>query len=216
MFTPTKPKRRFKHPPDTPNEERLAFGSGPKDPVTGCVPWMRGTDSNGYGKINSCDDRGVLRAHSMALELKLGRRLDKKEVARHTCDFTGCVNKDHLKVGSQKDNSRDMVARGRSRGQKHTDAPKQVALRKRAFALLAEGRTQTSVAKELGVSRPTISRWVAVDAPGASSSLSEDDIRDVRQLYSEGHGVAALAKCYGRSVSSIRAIVKRRTYAGVK
>lgn len=44
----------------------------------------------------------------------LGRELAPGEVARHTCDNPACCRPDHLVVGTQADNVRDRVERGRS------------------------------------------------------------------------------------------------------
>lgn len=51
-------------------------------------------------------------AHRVALERKLGRKLEPNEVTRHTCDNKRCINPDHLIVGTQGDNIRDAFERG--------------------------------------------------------------------------------------------------------
>lgn len=42
--------------------------------------------------------------------------IPKGLVVRHTCDVRECVNPDHLILGTQKDNIRDMHDRGRYAG----------------------------------------------------------------------------------------------------
>ena len=59
----------------------------------------------GYGKFH------MKHAHVAALELKLGRPLQKGCIACHTCDNVGCVNFDHLYEGTHKTNKQDMKER---------------------------------------------------------------------------------------------------------
>ncbi len=54
-------------------------------------------------------------AHRLSLSIKIGRFLTDKEKALHTCDNEGCVNPNHLFVGTQKDNVQDMIAKGRAK-----------------------------------------------------------------------------------------------------
>ena len=51
-------------------------------------------------------------AHLM-YERKIGEELPKSTLLRHTCDNRSCINPDHLIPGTPKENSRDMVDRGR-------------------------------------------------------------------------------------------------------
>lgn len=57
--------------------------------------------------------RGGERAHRVALELRLGRRIRPGYVACHTCDVANCVNPDHLWEGTQAENLDDMRQKGR-------------------------------------------------------------------------------------------------------
>lgn len=54
------------------------------------------------------------RAHRVALEIRLGRKLLPGLVACHTCDVDNCVNPDHLWEGTQEDNLKDMRDKSRA------------------------------------------------------------------------------------------------------
>jgi hypothetical protein len=53
-------------------------------------------------------------AHRLSLVL-CGRDVPsgRKDVIMHTCDNPSCVNPAHLKIGTQKENMHDMIAKGR-------------------------------------------------------------------------------------------------------
>ena len=146
---------RVQLPKTTPIEDRLAYGSGVKDPITECVEWARGREFDGYGQLHF--DGKASRAHRVALELKIGRKLRSGEQARHICDNPPCVNQDHLEVGTSADNTKDRDDRGRDRYR--YNSPEKIALRQEAYALLDEGKPQHKVAAILGVSQPTIGVW---------------------------------------------------------
>jgi len=143
---------------DTPLDERIALGTGERDPKKGCVPWTKGLSGGGYGYVSVPGPGRRVLVHRVLLERKLGRSLGHKELARHTCDNRTCINPDHLEPGYHKDNMQDMVDR-----QRHPfayDRPERVALRERAFRLSAQGLTSRQVAAKVGVSQPTVCNWL--------------------------------------------------------
>jgi len=54
----------------------------------------------------------TVRAHRVMYECTKGP-IPPGMVVRHTCDNPACINPDHLIIGTHKDNSQDMVKRGR-------------------------------------------------------------------------------------------------------
>lgn len=84
-----------------------------KDP-DGCWRWTASADG-GYGQI-VFGRRGQQRrwgAHRFSWVLHCGQ-IPRGLGVLHTCDNGLCVNPEHLYLGTQGDNNRDMVARGRS------------------------------------------------------------------------------------------------------
>ena len=78
-----------------------------------CWEWEASKDRYGYGQIrNGCR---LLRAHRVSYELFVGPIPDGLHV-RHKCDNPCCVNPNHLEVGTNADNVRDKMERGRHRG----------------------------------------------------------------------------------------------------
>lgn len=74
----------------------------------GCWLWTANTRPNGYGLF------GSVGAHRVAYELCVGPIPSGMYVC-HRCDNPACVRPDHLFVGTQLDNMRDMVTKGRGR-----------------------------------------------------------------------------------------------------
>jgi hypothetical protein len=89
-------------------------------PNSGCWLWSGSLDRKGYGQIRV--PGGVLRcATHVALELA-GRALPAGMIACHRCDNPSCVNPDHLFHGTHKDNTHDMMRKGR-----HSPPPRRAA-----------------------------------------------------------------------------------------
>lgn len=80
-----------------------------------CWNWTGQVSSDGYGKITRAN-RSV-RAHRLAYEVWNGP-IPEGLLVRHTCDNTLCINPQHLLTGTPKDNTRDMIERGRGAWQK--------------------------------------------------------------------------------------------------
>lgn len=79
-----------------------------------CWPWLGSTDKDGYGQLAVRDPkRRTLKAHRLAYEFGIGP-IPYGLGALHTCDNPPCCNPRHLWAGTQKDNMRDMIAKGRN------------------------------------------------------------------------------------------------------
>ena len=91
--------------------ERQRFISHIRFGMCDCWYWVGYRDHLGYGRFN-----GELesKAHRASWRIFVGEIPDGMNVL-HRCDVRCCVNPDHLFLGSQSDNVRDMVAKGRNR-----------------------------------------------------------------------------------------------------
>jgi hypothetical protein len=81
---------------------------------SGCWEWQGALNSMGYGVI-SFNSRPMY-AHRFVFERTFGG-LRPGVVVMHSCDNPRCVRPAHLSAGTQKDNSRDMVEKGRTNNQ---------------------------------------------------------------------------------------------------
>lgn len=86
------------------------------EPNTGCWLWILAGDKHGYGRIRVGGKRGpLLLAHRASYEAHRGPIPPGLHIL-HSCDYPACVNPDHLRPGTQKDNADDRTARGRHHG----------------------------------------------------------------------------------------------------
>jgi len=75
-----------------------------------CWNWTGATNGIGYGRLGH---RGKqVSAHRFSYELVYGRIPDGMLVCHH-CDNPGCVRPSHLFLGTNSDNMKDSVAKGR-------------------------------------------------------------------------------------------------------
>lgn len=74
-----------------------------------CWNWQGGKDRDGYGHIRV--EGKLWQTH------RFSSLLDDKDpagyVVLHSCDNPSCVNPQHLKLGTQADNVKDMIIKGR-------------------------------------------------------------------------------------------------------
>src|SRR6185503_12484232 len=90
--------------------ERFKANSSPATDGTDCVLWTAYKDKKGYGR---CRVAGrVTRSHRAAWRLFVGPIPDWLHVC-HSCDRPPCVNLSHLFLGTARDNTHDMVRKGR-------------------------------------------------------------------------------------------------------
>lgn len=77
-----------------------------------CWEWTAYTEK-GYGRCAWTGNTGQTWAHRFSYESTYGK-IPKGKMVLHSCDNPPCVNPKHLRVGTQKDNMRDMSIRGRN------------------------------------------------------------------------------------------------------
>lgn len=80
----------------------------------GCHEWLASRIPAGYGQFYI--HRKAFRAHRVAFEIAYGPIPDGLGIM-HTCDNPGCVNPNHLVLGTQKQNMVDMRRKNRASAQ---------------------------------------------------------------------------------------------------
>ena len=129
-----------------------------KDP-SGCWEWIACKHSRGYGQFFTSDSyskRKMDFSHRVSYHLYKGIRPTEDECILHKCDNTSCVNPDHLRIGTHKDNMRDMMSKGRfiSGVQRLTRGDMDLAIKMRS-----EGIEVKAIAKHFGIDRGYASRF---------------------------------------------------------
>lgn len=121
-----------------------------------CVEWLWARTKTGYGALRH--EGKVVRAHRLTYCQANNLNLSEIELQhiRHKCDNPGCVNPDHLELGSNMDNVKDKMSRGRQpKGSIHSNSRLTEAQVKNVKFSTEKGST---LAKIYGVSQVTISQ----------------------------------------------------------
>ena len=122
----------------------------------GCHEFTGSKNEYGYGRIHQ--DKKLVFVHRAVYENKHGW-IPKGMVVMHNCDNPSCINPEHLSLGYQSDNMKDMYNKGRGNnlaGSKHGMAKIQEADVVKIKQRLSDGDTCVSIAKDYGVSEGTI------------------------------------------------------------
>lgn len=162
------------------------------DPDTGCWEWQLTKNDHGYGQGKIKQKRFL--AHRLYWERENGP-IPEGLCVLHRCDNPGCVNPEHLFLGTKQDNSRDMTSKGRGHycpGDDHPGArlsDSTVAeIRRRCSA----GALQRVVAEQYGVSPSLVSQVVRgviwKDTFEPSTRRVEPTITDYLAQYSVDDG----------------------------
>ena len=127
-----------------------------------CWNWQGFRRKDGYGQMEIVDSSGfrfLKSAHQASYLIAHGKPLESGLVLRHTCDNKQCVNPHHLIPGTQKENMRDCVERGRNpKGEKHVLSK----IKEEDVRLMRErsrgGESYASIARDFPVDRTTVAK----------------------------------------------------------
>lgn len=124
-------------------------------PESGCWLWTAKIGREGYGQHSF--KRVTLGAHRASWMLHMGDIPVGQQVL-HKCDTRICVNPDHLFLGTQADNIKDMHQKGRARRQDGKFNPQAKLDIEKVKEIRASIAPQRQVANLYGVSQTLISR----------------------------------------------------------
>lgn len=139
----------------------------------GCWEWQGFKDKGGYGRYKWCDRKNWI-AHRLLWNLFIGDMSDPDIKLCHHCDNRCCVRPSHMFVGSQEDNIKDCVAKGRHR---------------------------------TGMKLGRLNR---------NAKLTDDKVREIRRLYSEGLTQVELGRQFGVAHTNIGNVLRKNTWKHVK
>lgn len=128
------------------------------DKTANCWVWIGGRTSWGYGSI--AIRHGYMKnTHRVSWEIHYGS-IPKGMCVLHSCDNPPCVRPDHLFLGTLKDNSQDMLKKGRHLVKLTKDEMEKIRTR-----YAAENLSQETLAEKYNVGQSTISRIIRQEYP---------------------------------------------------
>lgn len=120
----------------------------------GCWLWLGARNNKGYGQVTGRRGRNVL-AHRASYELHFGHIPDGHMVL-HRCDNPACVNPDHLFTGTAKDNTQDMMQKGRQKVPQGAANHRAKLTEEQVQAIRQETGSIRSIARKYGVTHGAI------------------------------------------------------------
>ena len=119
----------------------------------GCWEWRGSKSPNGYGFF--WDGRKTVFAHRFSHQMHNGT-IPRDLMVMHSCDNPGCVNPEHLTVGTHTDNMEDRGRKGRAAcGTRHGRSK---LSEEQVLAIRGDSRTLRCIAADYGVHRTIIHR----------------------------------------------------------
>lgn len=126
-----------------------------------CWNWQGYAMPTGYGRV--CLGGKYYSAHRTAWVLANEHDAPFDAFVCHRCDNPSCVNPAHLFVGSPKDNTQDMLKKGRHRHNPNPDLAPATLTEQQVITIrqdYADGKTTYQLADEYGMTPGNISRIV--------------------------------------------------------
>ena len=186
----------------------------------GCWVWAWNVHPKGYGTVRI--DGHNYKAHRVAYELGNGP-IPEGHILRHLCNNPSCINPEHLRAGTPRENMRDMVSAGNQRHQRLM--PEDAVEIRLQFA--AGGISMSEIARRRGVSTGAIQQAIAnktfydenyTPPPKGRSRknaepIGESAAKEIRRLVrDEGIKRKQLAKEFNISRGAVDSIVNNLLY----
>jgi hypothetical protein len=120
-----------------------------------CWEWNGTKDTDGYGVLKIA--KRMYKAHRLAFQFAFGWLPSRGYFICHKCDVRECVNPRHLYAGLPRDNSFDMVSRGRSaRGEHNPQSTLNETQVRSILTQFSQGQSKRALAREYGVTPTAI------------------------------------------------------------
>lgn len=189
-----------------------------------CWEWQGPVSNCGYGNFSvggkRSPDYRQWAAHRYAYTITYGEVPQQLNVC-HKCDNRRCVNPSHLFLGTDADNVRDKISKGRdARGSRQGHSKITEADVSRIVEMYNSGKSEIEIGRTVGLSQASVSRivrretWTHVGVgraelrPGSGSTkLTWRDVNAIREAAREGVSPQLLERQYGTSARHIRKII---------
>ena len=189
--------------------------------TTPCLEWQAALDHHGYGRLSSRLGRvgSWESAHRVAWELAHGPIPEGLKVL-HKCDNPPCVTDEHLFLGTMKDNTRDMMAKGRQSAPPHFCGEEHWSRRRPDRIVRGDAHWSHLHPERMARGEHSGSRLHPESRPRGEghsrSKLTDEKVRSVFQLRAQGWTVLRLAADFGVCVRNIYDILARKTWKHVE
>jgi hypothetical protein len=92
-----------------------------------CWPWLGKKNQKGYGELTRRKPEGgkriIHKATRLSWSIANGQPFPENRLACHRCDNPPCVNPNHIWPGTPRENTQDMLAKGRRPGVERGSLP---------------------------------------------------------------------------------------------
>lgn len=202
-----------------------------------CWNWTASKSSVGYGMFRLTAETGMITAHRFSWMLHNRQPIPAGLFVCHRCDNRSCVRPDHLFLGTPKDNTIDMMQKGRwvGRGEK----PEARVPRERFYVAnkVEKSLHIVKLKRENGESLPKIAAYFGCDsgviqrvlekhglyapiksAPHAPHNVRTSEVREhlteILERYGNGENINSLALSFGTAHQTMSKIIRTANIAG--
>jgi len=205
-----------------------------------CWEWTGPKNEYGYGIFHYNNKR--VRAHRFIYECYNGYFDDDLFVC-HKCDYPSCIKPNHLFLGTPKDNSEDMVNKGRSSFGEKCGTSKLTEVEVREILLdissnkyntileitnhyniqsmqiirILKGKCWKNITKDFDINkiRNILKTKQNSGENNPRAILNEDKVRDIRKRLKNGETGSSIARLYGIGKGRISDIKNFKTWVNV-